>query len=116
MALQRIRLADIQYVSDTAAAIYTNPASTKTFVRGIIVFNGNTTTETVLVYNVPDATGSVGTAGAANQFLEMSIVAKDTAIVDFPYPLVLSDTNDTLQAVTDTASMVTIQVLGDTDA
>lgn len=116
MALQRGKLADIQYIAISAGSIYANPASTKTYIRSLLLFNGNTTAETVKLYNVPDSAGSLGTAGAANQFLELSVGAKETVELPFQYPLVLTDTNDSIQAVTDTASKVTVQITGDKDA
>jgi hypothetical protein len=116
MARQNTRLVDIQYVATTAGAIYTNAASTKTYIKSFVLFNGNTVSETVKLYNVPDSTGSVGTAGAANQFAEIVLGSLETLMFDLPYPITVIDTNDTIQAVTTTADKVTIQVLGDKDS
>lgn len=116
MARQYTRLADIQYVASSAGAIYTNAASTKTYIKSFILYNGNTTSETVKLYNVPDSTGSVGTAGVSNQFLEITLATTETLMFDLPYPVTLIDENDTIQAATTTASKVTIQILGDKDA
>jgi hypothetical protein len=116
VARQYTRLADIQYVPATVGAIYTNPASTKTYITGFVIFNGNSTAELVKLYNVPNSGASAGTAGAANQFYEKSVASKATEIINLPYPITLLDLNDTIQADTDTASFVTIQLLGDIDA
>lgn len=116
MARQYTRLADIQYVASSAASIYTNPASTKSYVKSLVLFNGNTSTETVKLYNVPDNAGAVGTAGAGNQFAEISLSTLETLMFDLPYPITLVDQNDSIQASTTTASKVTVQVLGDVDA
>ena len=116
MARQYTRLADIQYVASSAGAIYTNPASTKTYVKSLVLFNGNNSAETVKLYNVPDNAGAVGTAGAGNQFAEISLASLETLMFDLPYPVTMLDTNDTLQASTTTASKVTVQILGDVDA
>lgn len=116
MARQYTRLANIQYVASSAGAIYTNPSSTKTFIKSLVLFNGNTSSETVKLYNVPDSTGSVGTAGASNQFAEIVLGSLETLMFDMPYPVTLIDTNDTIQASTTTASKVTVQILGDTDS
>lgn len=116
MARQYTRLVDIQYIGSSAAAIYTNPASTKSYIKSLILFNTNTTAETVKLYNVPDSTGSVGTAGSDNQFAEIVLAAGETLMFDLPYPITIIDTNDTIQASTTTASKVTVQVLGDKDA
>ncbi len=116
MAREFTRLTDIQYVGISAAAVYTNPASTKTYIKSFILFNNGVSSQLVKLYNVPDSTGSVGSAGISNQFAEVQIVSKETFMLDLPYPITIIDQNDTIQAVTDTASQVTIQVLGDKDA
>lgn len=116
MTRQFTRLTDIQYVATTAAALYTNPVSTTTYVKSFIIFNSGATSQIVKLYNVPDSTGSVGTASVANQFAEVQVVSKETFMLDLPYPITIIDQNDTIQAVTDTGSQVTIQVLGDKDA
>jgi hypothetical protein len=116
MARQFTRLADIQYVADSAGALYTNAASTTTYIKSFVLYNGNTSTETVKLYNVPDSGGSAGTAADANQFAEIALASKETLMFDLPYPITLIDTNDTIQASTNTASKVTVQILGDKDA
>ena len=116
MARQYTRLADIQYVASSAGSIYSNPASTKTYIKSLILFNGNTSAETVKLYNVPDSAGSVGTAGVSNQFAEIVLGAAETLMFDMPYPVTLLDENDSLQAVTTTGSKVTVQILGDKDS
>lgn len=63
MALEHVRLADPQQLDDTAAAIYANPASTKTYIKLLWLYNTNATPETVTIYYVPDSAGSLGTAG-----------------------------------------------------
>lgn len=116
MALQYAKLGDIAYIATTAGSIYANPVSTKSYVKGLILFNGNTTTETVSIYVVPDSAASLGTAGVSNQVAELSVAAKETVL--FPlsvegYPIVLTDQNDSVQASTTTSSKVTVLVLGD---
>ena len=116
MARQFTRLADIQYVASSAGAIYTNPVSTKTYIKSLLLFNGNTTAETVKLYNVPNSGASAGTAGVSNQFAEIVLAAAETLMFDLPYPITIIDENDTIQASTTTASKVTVQLLGDKDA
>jgi hypothetical protein len=116
MAITRGKLADIQYVASSAGSIYANPGSTLTFISGFTLFNGNTTAETVKLYNVPDSGGSLGTAGVSNQFLEISLASLETFVFEAPSDgIVLSDTNDSIQAVTTTASKVTVMVHGTKD-
>lgn len=116
MALQRTKLGDIAYIASSAGSIYANPASTTTVIKGLVLHNTNTTAETVQVYVVPDTAGALGAAGGGNKILNISLPANDTLLVEFPYALVLTDTNDSLQAVTTTASKVTAMVLGDQDS
>lgn len=65
---------------------------------------------------VPNASGSLGTAAATNRILNISLPANDSLFVEFPYALELAATNDSIQAVTTTASKVTIILFGDKDA
>lgn len=113
MALQRTKLADIQFISTSAGPVYTNPAESKTYIRGIIIFNGNTISETVKLYNVPDDNGNVGIASTSNQFMNTILQASQTLFVEIPYVITLTDTNETIQASTSSSSKVTIQILGD---
>jgi hypothetical protein len=116
MAISRGKLADIQYVASSAGSIYTNAAATKTFIAGFTLFNGNTTAETVKLYYVPDSGGSLGTASVSNQFLEISMASLETFVFEAPSDgIVLTDTNDSIQAVTTTASKVTVMIHGTKD-
>lgn len=116
MAIIRGKLIDIQFVSATTGVLYANPATTKSFIGGITLFNGNTTAESVKLYNVPDSSGSVGTAAPVNQFLDVSLEPLETFVFEFPADgAVLSDLNDTIQGVTNTGSKVTIQFHGALD-
>lgn len=116
MARQNTRLADIQYIPSSVGSIYANAALGKTFIAGFVLFNNNTTAEIVNLHNVPDSTGSVGTAGNGNKFHQVTLAAKETSILEFDYPICLLDTNDSIQASTTTGSMVTVMILGDRDA
>jgi len=116
MSFDYKRLTEITTIADTVAAVYTNPSATKTYVRLIVIHNGNSSTEDVLLYNVPDNAASVGTAGDTNVFYAETVVVNGTTILDFGTPgLILTDENDTIQADTETASKVTIQIMGGTE-
>jgi hypothetical protein len=104
-------LTGIANIASTAGAIRTNTTTTE--IKGFVIHNTNTTAETVKLYNVPNSSGSVGTASnTTNIFFNRSIAVNETYIFDVPYPLTLLSVNDTIQAVTTTASKVTVQVLG----
>lgn len=111
------RLTEITTIANAAGAVYTHDTATysKTYVRLIIIHNGNTSAEEVKLYNVPDNVGAVGTAGATNIMYDpdAKIAVGETVTLEFPAPgVILEDDNDTIQAVTDTASKVTIQIYG----
>jgi len=113
MAFDYNRIAEITTIPSTAGALITNEAGKTTYVRVIIIHNGNTSTETVKLYNVPDNAEEVGTAGATNIFYNVDIDANGTRILEFASPgIMLEDTKDTIQGVTDTASKVTFQAYG----
>lgn len=113
MAFDYEILTEITTIPDSAGAVYTNAASTKTYIRLIVIHNANSTTEAVELWNVPDNAASVGTAADANKIYNVSIAAGGTSFIEFATPgIILEDTNDTIQANTDTASKVTIQIMG----
>jgi len=111
MALQRAKLSDIQFISTSAGIAYSNPAGVKTYIRGIIIFNGNTTAENVKLYNVPDNNGSVGIASTSNQFMETTLTTKQTLFVEIPYVITLTDVNETIQASTTTALFIFLKLV-----
>lgn len=115
MARLNTKLADIQYVPSTVGSVYANAASGKTFVTGCILFNNDTAARTVSAHNVPDSSGSLGTAGNANKFLEVNLAAKEMFLLELDYPMVLTDTNDSIQMSASAASQVTVILLGDRD-
>lgn len=116
MAFDYARLTEITTISDSAAAVCTNPSGTVSYIRQVFLHNTHTAAITVNLYVVPDNAGSVGTAADANQIYEQSIASNETQIIDFGVPgITLRDENETLQAVAGTASKVTIIVEGGTE-
>ena len=116
MAFAYARVLEITTLPAAAASVYTNPAATTTYIRGIILHNGNTVTEAVKLYNVPDNAGAVGTAAVTNEIYSESMVAGATTMLEFPIPgIMLTDGNDSIQGVTTNANKVTIQLLGATE-
>jgi len=116
MAFTYSRLTEITTIPASASQVYTNASGETTYIRSVILHNTNTSAEVVVLYNVPDSSGSVGTAATANQFYKASVAADSTVIIEFATPgIVLSDENDTIQASTTTANKVTIQIMGATE-
>jgi hypothetical protein len=116
MAFTYSRLTEISQIAASAASVYANPSSKTTYIRSITLHNANSSAETVVLYNVPDSSGSAGTAAIGNQFYKASVAAESTVIIEFATPgIILEDTNDTIQASTTTANKVTIQIMGATE-
>ena len=112
MAFDYQKLTAITTIPSSVGSIYTNPSSTKSYIRQIIIHNGNTTVETVILYNVPVA----GSVGDLTKFYEEDIPVNGTTILDFGTPgIILDAEDDAIQADTDTASKVTIQIMGGTE-
>jgi hypothetical protein len=110
---QYTRLADPQFLPNAVASVYANPAATTSYIKSILIFNSGVGTQNVKLYNVPDDATALGTAAAVNQFLDVDIIAKETFMLDLPYPMTLIDQNDSIQGVATDPSTVTIQLLGD---
>jgi hypothetical protein len=110
------KIAEISFVSGSPASVYANPSGKKTFLRGIVLHNTDTASQLVKLYLVPDATGALGAAALSNRFASPSIPSGDTLMIELPYPFVMADANDSLQAEAAAASKVTILPLGDTEA
>jgi hypothetical protein len=115
MALQRTALAAAPIpLQGSAAAIVTNPASTKTYVRGISFFStASSGTETVKVYVVAPTAGAVGTAATENQIFEADIPPKGSVTWEIPYVITLTQTNHTIQASCTTGGAVNCYPHGD---
>jgi len=116
MALTRTRIHNPAQIAAAVASILTCPASTKLYVKGILLHNTNSTTETVEIYLVPNSGGSLGTAAAANRIIRVALAADETQFFEMPATLVLDATNDSIQAVTTTAAKVTVVLTGEKDA
>ena len=115
MAFDYSRLAEITTIANSAGNIY-HHASGTAYIRLIIIHNGNTTSEVVKLYMVPNNGGADGTAGATNIFFNQNVIPNETLFIEIKEPgLMFLDAHDTLQAVTTTASKVTIQVYGGTE-
>jgi hypothetical protein len=112
MAFVYSKLHAIQTLPNSAGELYTLPASTTAYFRAIILHNGNTTAETVLLYKVPLA----GSAATTNEFYKELMAPGATTVVEFPVPgLILDVEGDMIQGTTTTASKVTCQFIGATE-
>ncbi len=101
----------------TTAAVFTCPASTKIFYSGFEMHNTNTTAETVELFDVPNSTGSVGSAAAVpHRFFKQTLAPDETVWYEAPSDgRVHNATNDTIQGKSTTASKVNITPFGTKD-
>ena len=98
-------------ISNVTETIYSNPASTTTFIPSIFLHNTHTSAVVVTLYCVPDNAGVAGTAGAGNQFFKQSLATLEEYVIN-DHTLILSDTADTIQAVAATDAVVNIFISG----
>lgn len=112
MALQRAKLADPVSLTPSAAPVYTNPAGTKSFIRGFVLFNREAvSTITVKLYWVPGSGGSAGAADDTYQWYEADLNPKASNIIELPYCFTLTEEGDSIQAEANGGA--TLILLGD---
>jgi hypothetical protein len=113
MAFEYARLLEITTLPSSTGSVFANPSTQKSYVRLIVLHNANTTEETAELWEVPDSTGSVGTAADTNKFYKGALAAGATVMLEFAAPgLILIDTNESIQGKATTASKVTIEISG----
>ena len=115
MALTNNILTEISYIAGiTADALYDNDLNTTAYVQLIIIHNGNSTSENVKLYKVPNNSGSLGTAGVSNIMYNLTLVANETKMIQVAkMGIMLIAQHDSIQASTTTSNKVTVQIYGD---
>jgi hypothetical protein len=119
MALVKLGLGSIVNVAAASTAtVYTVSSSQPAYIRSIIVHNTGQSASTVFkLHFVPNDDGSVGVASVGNIISQISLVAADTYFLEFMYPIVLSNNNDTIQIFNSNASdPINVFILGDKEA
>lgn len=117
MALAKGSLSPIVSVvsAATTIGIYTNPSSTKSYIKAFVLHNAGLSTAFCKLHDVPNSGGSVGTASSNNQFYSQNVNVGETVFLEYPYPLTLTGTNDSIRFESDTTGPINIQILGDSD-
>jgi len=116
MALAKTSLSPIVSVTGVATVgIYTNLSSTKTYIKAFVMHNAGVSTAFCKLHDVPNSGGSVGTASSNNQFFSQNINIGETVFLEYPYPLTLTGTNDSIRFEASTTGPINIQILGDRD-
>ena len=118
MALSKTSLSNIVSITGVSTVgIYTNPVSTKSYIKAFVIHNAGVSSAFCRLYDVPNSGGSVGSASSNNQFFSQYINPGETTFLEYPYPLTLVNTNDSIRFYNSTANQViNIQILGDKDS
>lgn len=116
MALAKTSISPIVSITGvTTVGIYTNPSSTKSYIKAFVLHNAGVSTALCRLYEVKNSSGSVGTASSNNQFFSQFLNVGETTFLEYPYPLTLTGTNDTIQLYNPDAQVINVQILGDRD-
>ena len=104
--------------SSTGTITGTTVASNKNVhVKGLLLFNTSTSSDQICeIHVVPNSGGSVGSVAAANKIGRLTLSAADTAFFEFPYPLALTDTGDSIRVVNGSGSTVNVLPLGNVES
>lgn len=98
--------------------LYTNPSNTISLVRRIDLMNSNNTLVNTQMFYVPSTGSSViDSSGDRNKFIDVDLPGKSSLRLLVPNGIVLSRTNDTIQAIIDSAGIsgsLNIKIIGET--
>lgn len=95
----------------SAGSILAN-SSTSTQISSILLHNTNTTTETIMLFLVPNNAGALGAAALTNRIAYVNLAANETLEITFKFPPTLAGANDALFGQTTTAGKVTATISG----
>jgi hypothetical protein len=119
MALAKLGLGyPVAIGTASTISVYTVSSSQPAYVRSIIVHNTSQLSTIVFkLHVVENNSGSVGVASTGNIISQISVVAADTYFLEFMYPIVLPNNNDTIQVYNTSATdSINVLILGDTEA
>lgn len=110
MALERGRLSTVVQVSTgSTVGIITVANNKKVYIKSIIVHGvGVSTQPTAQVYYVPNG----GTVSEDNRIFDVNLSAKETVLIEPSYPIVLTETGDSLRVGTGIATC-NFMIMGD---
>lgn len=119
MALARVNLGyPIAIGTASTISVYTVSSSQKSYVRALMLHNTDASNACAFSVNiVQNNSGSVGTSTVGNRIVKGSLVANDTYFLEFTYPIVLENDNDTIQVTNSSLTgELNVIVLGDREA
>jgi len=111
------KLCNMSFISSTALPYIMNSGNignpiTKTYIKSIIIYNNNTTLETVSMWNVPNQLNLSGTANSSNKFYSVNLAPNEMESIEFQMPIVLNGINDSIFVSSNSNGFVTIQSYG----
>ena len=108
------QLTEIQIIDSTSSEVFVNNPVKKSYVRNIILFNGDSTAVVnVKLYKVKNVAGVVDTVDPSNQMYDADLNPGDRVSIEYPIPgSILDELNDSIQAVADVSNVVTIEIIG----
>lgn len=108
MTITYKKLLEITTIPTDSSAVYTAGAN-DAHIMLIVIHNSNTTAEAVKLWIVPNGGG----VGDTNRIYSQTLPAGATDFIEFPVPGYILDTaGDKVHGDTDTASKVTISIMG----
>lgn len=121
MALAKTGLGfPVTVAANATVSLYTNPASTTSYVRSILVHNVSSTDSVALsVHMVQNSSGSVGSVADSNKIARISVQPQDTYFLELAFPITLTNANDSIRVVnhnTTSGQDATVLALGDKEA
>ena len=119
MALAKLGLGyPVSIGTASTVSVYTVTSSQPAYVRSIIVHNTSQLSTVVFkLHVVENNSGSVGVASSGNVISQISIVAADAYFLEFMYPIILPNNNDTIQVYNSSQTDdINVFILGDTEA
>ena len=100
-------------LNTSATSIYTNGSNSIKYLKSFIFHNSNSSSSsTIYLHVIKNSSGSVGNASLGNRILFTSLEAGETYEFSPSFPIDLSETNDTIQAKSDTDGDVNYFIFG----
>jgi len=104
-------------VTVTGNILYINPANTISLVRRIDLMNSNDTLVNTQVFYVPSTGNQIDVSGVQDKILDVDLPGKSALRLLVPNGIVLSRTNDTIQAIIDASGIsgsLNVKMIGET--
>lgn len=110
-------LTEITQIVGPSSSLYTNTATTASYVRSIVLHNTSTNVQNVIMWKASGSMGGATNVDNTKRFLNYAISGGATFVVDFAPPgLMITQSNDTIWASASTTATVNVFIVGGTEA